>query len=278
MSRIKAVIVTSWLATLLGLGWPGPVLSMLTEPAVPAVVTFQPRPLGTARNFGGDDEVSLEITGIAAISNNVAVTYGVSSLGSVLLRTQDGGRRWQETMNFDSRSRVVWAGFANSQVGWALLEDYWGEAGGPITIHRTLDGGKTWQALSSPPTKVNYWGLLNVRILSSRQVQVDVEDAAEIEEAADVVFRHETSDGGKTWRTTRLKETRAQMLDRYQKSGHPFNRQESTGFDGSQWQVKVDYEKDKTITIQRRAMKSGAVRNFSMPVDWSYARGRIVLP
>jgi hypothetical protein len=55
-----------------------------------SLVSFQTRPLDMLRNSIGD-EVSLDIAGISAIDKNIAFLYGRSSLGSLLLRTQDGG-------------------------------------------------------------------------------------------------------------------------------------------------------------------------------------------
>jgi hypothetical protein len=240
-----------------------------------STVSFQPRPAGGLRNSVGD-EVSLGIEGVAAVNNNIAFLYGVSSLGSIILRTQDGGRHWQEIMASDDRSRIRWVGFANAQVGWAILEDYWGEAGGPITLHRTLNGGKTWKALSIVPTNSRYWTLLNIRIFSDQQIQVDTFDAPDTHETpSQYAFSHKTVDGGKTWQTTSIVYVPNKMQDQYIKERQQLVLNRSIGFDGSQWQLAQSSDQ-KTILVQQKERNSTNFNEISIPSDWGWRQGRIV--
>jgi hypothetical protein len=242
---------------------------------VRSTVNFQSRPQGGLRNSIGD-EISLNIEGISAVSQNVAFLYGLSSLGSVILRTQDGGRHWQEVMNSDDRSRIRWVGFANPQVGWALLEDYWGEAGGPITLHRTWNGGKTWQALSIVPTNSRYWTLLNIRILNDRQIQIDTFDAPDrMETPPQYVFSLKTLDGGQTWQTTSIVYIPAKMQDRYVQEHQQLGLSKSIGFDGSSWQL-VQSSDQRSILVQHKASNSPDLVDITIPSEWGYRQGRIV--
>lgn len=271
MLRFKRVIALLLLvATIGGVMSPTAIFGAVT---VPAQVSFQLRPAGTLQNSIGDT-VSLEIKGITAVNSNVAILYGGSSLGSVLLRTSDGGRRWQETMKFDDRSRVIWADFANSQVGWALSEDFWGESGGPITIHQTLDAGKTWQALSIVPTNSRYWSLVNVIIINSYHLEIDVYDAPDRQETPPQYFyRLTTTNGGKTWSSNRLLLSREELLKKYKNSGRILNYEQSTGVDRSDWVIKKGRYQ---LLVKHRLPRSKSSVVFSIPIEWRYRENKIV--
>jgi hypothetical protein len=273
MFRSTQIIITTLLVAVAGICFHIPESSQATT--IRSTVKFQPRPAGGLRNSIGD-EVSLGIEGVTAVSYNTAFLYGVSSLGSVILRTQDGGRHWQEMMTSDDRSRIRWVGFANAQVGWAMLEDYWGEAGGPITLHRTLNGGKTWKALSMVPTNSRYWALLNIRIFSDQQIQVDIFDAPDSNETpAQYAFSHKTVDGGKTWQTRSIVYVPNKMQEQYIKEYQQLILNRSIGFDGSHWQLAQSSDQD-TILVQRKVSNSGNFDDISIPSDWGYRQGRIV--
>ncbi len=273
MFRFTQIIIAALLAAVAG------VCFYIPEPSWAAIirstVSFQPRPAGGLRNSIGD-EVSLNIEGVSAVSNNVAFLYGLSSLGSVLLRTQDGGRHWQEVMKSDDRSRVRWVGFANPQIGWALVEDYWGEAGGPITLHRTLNGGKTWKALSIVPTNSRYWTLLNIRIFNDQQIQIDTLDAPDtMETPAQYAFSLKTVDGGTTWQTTSVVYIPAKIADRYVKEHQQLGLKKSIGFDGSHWQLAQNSSQE-SILVQSKATNSTDFASITIPSEWGYQQGRIV--
>jgi hypothetical protein len=273
MFRSPQIIIAPLLASVAGVCFYLPALAWAET--VRSTVNFQARPVGGLRNSIGD-EISLDIAGVSAVSKNVAFLYGLSSVGSVILRTQDGGRHWQEVMKSDDHSRVRWVGFANPQVGWALLEDYWGEAGGPITLHRTWNGGKTWQALSIVPTNSRYWTLLNIRILTDRQLQIDTFDAPDtMETPSQYAFSLQTLDGGQTWQATSIVYIPAKMQDQYVQENQRLDLSKSIGFDGSSWQLAQSSDQ-RSILVQYKASNSPDFVNITIPSEWGYRQGRIV--
>src|SRR5207253_675068 len=64
---------------------------------------------------------------LAAASTNTAVVFG-NGAGSQLLRTTDGGVTWQPARAPHPPTVVSWLGFADSRVGYALVQTGWDTA------------------------------------------------------------------------------------------------------------------------------------------------------
>jgi hypothetical protein len=249
-----------------------------TEP--PAVVNFLNRkglnfPIGvesTATNSG----VSLYPLGISALNHNVAFLYGLSDVGSILLRTRDGGKRWQEVMPSDPESRVVYVAFANESNGWALVERYWGEAGGPITLFQTIDGGLTWKELTVLPLNSRYWSLTNVQFFNPEKGQIDIYNYdAELSGNCDkCLLTYKTIDGGRTWtETKRLLFRNADEGKAYLQSHTPIKFDRSMGTDRSGWYF---HENREAILVRRSQIGQNLATVGFIPKHWDYSQGQIV--
>jgi hypothetical protein len=94
------------------------------------------------------DGVSLSISSIAALNKDIAFLYGQSSAGSIVLRTADGGKRWQEVMVPDIRSRVNYIRILPEKEALALHDK-----GSPLELDESSKGldGSFWtiQRISS---------------------------------------------------------------------------------------------------------------------------------
>ncbi len=86
---------------------------------------------------------------LAAASADTAVVFG-NGAGSRLLRTTDGGTTWHPARTPHPPTVVSWLGFANSRVGYALVQTGW-DAAAKVErqeLWRTTDGGARWLAVS----------------------------------------------------------------------------------------------------------------------------------
>jgi hypothetical protein len=221
--------------------------------------------------------VSLNPLGISALNQNIAFIYGLSTVGSILLRTEDGGKNWQEVMSSDPRSRVPYVVFANQSVGWALLEDSWGEVSGPITLYRTRDAGRTWMKLSDFPLYSIGWYLFDVRFLDIKRGQIDIYNAREEGgHCSPCLLNFTTSDGGLTWGlTNQMKFKDSTAGEAYQDTYSPLRFDRSIGLDGSSWQL---VNETKYITVLRGFKGQAPAIVSTIPKQWGYNQGEIIPP
>ena len=219
------------------------------------------------------NSISLDIVGICAFDKNVVFLYGLSSVGSVLLRTEDGGRQWQEVMPSDPRSRVRWVGFADAKTGWALVEDYWGEAGGPIALYLTIDTGKTWKQLSIVPTITRYWSFVNIQLFDAKKGQIDILDGKDSDALIEYVFTWITVDGGRTWQEANRRYLTPDAIADMQFQQPKLDK--SAGKDGSQWEYD-DRSNPEKIIVKRRLSDNQPLTAVAIPKYWDYKNRRIV--
>lgn len=275
MFKYKQAIATVIVMLLAGLN--SPATTQLPTSIPVSSVMFLDRSNLSFPNSVEDDaiknRISLDIIGICAIDKNVAFLYGLSSVGSVLLKTEDGGLQWRESHTSDPRSRVRWVGFADGKTGWALVEDYWGEAGGPIALYLTTDTGKTWKPLSIVPTITRYWSFVNIQLFDAKKGQIDLLDGQDSESPIEYLFTWTTLDGGRTWQQTNrrylspdaIKDMPLQQpkLDRF------------TDKDGSQWEYDDRSDPEKII-VKRRLSDNQPLTAVAIQKYWDYKNKRIV--
>ncbi len=212
--------------------------------------------------------IDLYLSGIHGIDRDTAVIYGQTDVGATLLRTDDRGKHWQETIIDSTGTAVRSVNFLNKTIGWALVEYFQGEAGGPITLYGTVDGGKTWKELSYVPTKTTYWQLVNVQLFDEKRGQVDIFEY----ESYDRIYSWVTNDGGLTWTQRALIE--GDKIDPYRKS-YAFNIDQSTGSDGTVWQVYRDDAGDHSIVRQTLPGETPTIVS-TIPLAWHYKDGKII--
>ena len=191
---------------------------------------------------------------ILPIDKDTIFLYGdlrtaAASIGTFILRSDDAGRSWTETMSPVEGSTVDGIVFSGRQSGWALV--MWTiEGPGDVSLYRSRDGGKSWKKVSEIP-KRHHWGWPNGFTFSDDRngtVGMFYGDAAGPEIEGLWVLK--TADGGRTWRGTRklsgaeYEKQRPQSSETEVPSPDIFSAQ-----DGSQWKVE---EKGELMQILRR--------------------------
>ncbi|HEY8185290.1 MAG TPA: hypothetical protein VIF64_04440 [Pyrinomonadaceae bacterium] len=191
---------------------------------------------------------------ILPIDKDTIFLYGdlrtaAASIGTFILRSDDAGRSWTESMNPVEGSTVDGIVFSGRESGWALV--MWTiEGPGDVSLYRSRDSGKSWKKVSDIP-KRHHWGWPNGFTFSDDSngtVEMFYGDAAGPE--IEGLWLLKTADGGRTWRGTRklsgaeyekqrLKSSEAKALSPDIFSAH----------DGSQWKVE---EEGELIHILRR--------------------------
>lgn len=104
-----------------------------------------------------EEGIDLEVDGITAIDGNTAFLYGSLCIGagdvrSILLRTENGGKSWSETMAPEIGNTILEVLFDPSGLGFAL--SIWSvESPGEITFFRSSDFGKSWKTVTEIPSR-----------------------------------------------------------------------------------------------------------------------------
>jgi photosystem II stability/assembly factor-like uncharacterized protein len=228
-----------------------------------------------------------------ALDKETAFIFGsVDNLGggydtnhrSILLRTDDGGKHWVETMTPVRGSDIQQLTFLDNGQGWALIQ--WTiEGPGGISIAHTSDYGQTWDKPVAIPT--GYYGYPGEMQFSDKQNGlVPIIYGADIEPRLVLVT---TSDGGQTWEETRrisLKDTsragRA-LISRYRACKWYPDRIESTGRDGISWKAILipnnRWDRSAQFIIRRQLRPEGAWITVSvLPISLKCIDGRLSLP
>ena len=117
------------------------------------------------------DGLTFHIRGIYAINKDMAFIFGGlktpgGTIGSLLLRSTDGGVHWKESLNPIDYHDVTHVVFIDDGKGWAIST--WqmeGELG--TRLWHTTDYGETWQESEGhPPTS------LGIRVFDGQHLQV----------------------------------------------------------------------------------------------------------
>jgi hypothetical protein len=144
---------------------------------------------------------------ILPIDKDTIFLYGdlrtaAASIGTFILRSDDAGRSWTESMNPVEGSTVDGIVFSGRESGWALV--MWTiEGPGDVSLYRSRDSGKSWKKVSDIP-KRHHWGWPNGFTFSDDSngtVEMFYGDAAGPE--IEGLWLLKTADGGRTWRGTR---------------------------------------------------------------------------
>lgn len=220
--------------------------------------------------------VRLYLAGILAMDGDVAFLFGslgapAGDLGSVLMRTGDGGSSWSEVMRPVSGSVVQDVKFADDGRGWALVR-WTVEGPGEVILYRTTDAGRTWEKLSDvPKSRWNgYPSGMSFSDASNGQVDMIYEGGPR---SADRVAFLTTHDGGLTW-----KETRSVPLDVYHQE-HSRDAHQSAGRDGSLWKLESgDGNASQAVVSRRPTKESGWSVVSVIPRDFKYVNGRLASP
>ena len=140
-----------------------------------------------------------------------ATSDGFSSESYTIWRTTDGGNTWDQSAPMDlsdiDAEGVYPATFSflSRQVGWfrAVVGPY-GMNQAPLTLYRTMDGGRTWQRIADPYTQSNMTSFsITGMVFADTSYGWVTRDSNGVEAYAAVQI---TEDGGATWTSISLPE------------------------------------------------------------------------
>ncbi len=238
-------------------------------PAV-AFRVYQPADLTRLTDEAGLNGVTLRLTGIRAVNDQVLFLYGglvtaPGTLRSVLLRSADGGQRWKEAMQPEAGSEVTELVFLEGDLGWAVVQ--WMVGGpGPANLYHSRDNGATWRRVGGLPLR----GLSGHSLAAGLQF-IDAERGwIRILSLADLACcRYDTLDGGLTW---------GQTGDCQPEQGCRVETPSETSVEKFSWKYAVS-QAEAVIVISRRALPDGPWVDISrLPLDYAYAAGKISVP
>jgi hypothetical protein len=212
-----------------------------------------PSPWGSPQIKNG---LTFYIRGIYAINKDIAFIFGGLSvpggtIGSLLLRSTDGGIHWKEALNPINYNDITHVVFIGNGEGWAIST--WtpeGDAG--TRLWHTTDFGETWQENKGhPPTTIG------IRVFDGKHMQVQSLNWW-ANPNTDRYMIWDSYDGGTTWAesfSVPVKDTNVESVaeayadtpgGRY---GNYFQCDvwktacTAYGQDGSKWQIQDVYEK-----------------------------------
>ncbi|MBN2554949.1 MAG: hypothetical protein JXA97_03330 [Anaerolineales bacterium] len=140
-----------------------------------------------------------------------ATSDGFSSETYTIWRTTDGGSTWQRSAAMDLSdidAEGVFPGsfvFLSPQVGWfrAVVGPH-GMNQAPLTLYRTMDGGRTWQRMLDPYSNSNLTSFtITGMVFSDASFGWVTRDSHGVEAYVAVQI---TEDGGETWTSLNLPE------------------------------------------------------------------------
>lgn len=190
-----------------------------------------------------ENGLTLDNNGMYAVDSNLLFLYGnistgAASLQSYLLRSDDGGKNWQDVMQPIAGSSVINLFFLNKNIGWALVA-WTTEGPGELNLYHTNDAGQHWQKVTEVP-KRNYMGWpLDFSFTTEQNGVMRIEyDGYDDNDGVDLLV---TKDGGKTWAISN-KLPIPKLQDSVQSSANNGNNEKLImGQDGSRWNLqKVD--------------------------------------
>ena len=143
------------------------------------------------------DGLTFNIGGIYAINKDMAFIFGGLSvprgtIGSLLLRSTDGGVHWKEVLNPINYNDITHVVFIDNGEGWAIST--WTPEGNAGTrLWHTTDYGETWQeSTGHPPSGYG------IRVFDSKHMQVKFLDWW-ANPNTDRYMIWDSYDGGTTW-------------------------------------------------------------------------------
>ena len=122
------------------------------------------------------------------VNQQLGFVSGVSEIGAVILRTEDGGDSWEEVFNSNDGIEFVWKiDFLNESLAYGSVESF----SGACSIVKTVDGGASWTEYLVDST---YRDLQGIGFLDELTGWVAPRNQP----------LYTTTDGGQTWSPTDL--------------------------------------------------------------------------
>jgi len=265
-----------------------------TSSIASASINFVNMPI-TATMMVPNQKLSLYVYGIYAIDSNNVFLFGNVTYRSILLRSVDRGKTWQESAMTEEKcypctiSHVV---FIGDGAGWAIMEEE-GE-GGEMYIWHTDNYGIAWKKITEMPRGIaKIEGFEFIDINHGRMVQTIFRQSN-----LDGISIFTTSDGGYNWEVSFNRsfpinldgQSRIQLLDSYlpvEKGGFFGNHWDTLGGstmalgqDGSQWVIENKFgpTDEKKVYVRTRSLGETEWTTYSLPFELRYDNGLIIVP
>jgi photosystem II stability/assembly factor-like uncharacterized protein len=122
-----------------------------------------------------------------------------------LYRTEDGGKNWQHVLNIDENTGandIVWAKDNTDVVYASSWENYPGVSGENSSVHKSIDGGRTWKKCDNGLPQGKQIGRIGLAVsqADSNKVYALIDNRELIPTGAAQVFK--SLDGGQSWEKT----------------------------------------------------------------------------
>ena len=159
---------------------------------------------------------------------------GAATFGSVMLRSEDGGRNWTEVMSPVPGSGIWEVVYTESGLLWALVV-WQTESPAEAKLYKSEDKGKTWRRVCTLRKRYHDGEPENLRFVDDRHGLLEMYYGDQAGPKHEGVWTLETKDGGRTWRETgRI--TLAEYQDRQKREEERKAHSDVVrGRDGSEW-------------------------------------------
>lgn len=230
---------------------------------------------------------------IYGIDRDTAFLFGSVSVNpgtvhSLLLKTNDGGQSWYQTMEPALGNRVINLQMLENGNGWALLQ-FLVEGAGSVSLYHTSDFGSSWQFLAYVPEPAWFVNPTLMKFSSNEEGLIHMIFNSGLPESNRVAFLS-TIDGGYTWEETgsfplngKTKEEIMQQYDAYfeeyeGRTGSVPNEKTSS-MDGSQWKIEEGEGQAEVLYVLRRLSEDSEWEIVSiLPKHYQYKDGLIISP
>lgn len=155
-----------------------------------------------AQNCSGSEPcaVYVELTAIEPVGARILITGNLhtegSTVASLLLASEDGGRTWSEPHDRIRTAALDQIQFVDSEVGWISGQTVQGRPRDPFLL-LTTDGGKTWRRRLV--FDESYPGVIDQFSFESRTLGSLIVDRGRAGEAGGRYVKCESRTGGESW-------------------------------------------------------------------------------
>lgn len=244
-------------------------------------ITFLNQPDSSLIAWGNQwqiEKVQLEIPyhkGIAVIDSNTAFLYGSFSgasatIQSVLLKTKDGGKTWEEVLEPLKGSQIVSLQLEDTKNGYLFADWTTESSGNKLFVYKTIDSGDTWQfvtALEKPHYECTY--AFDILFIAG-EAYLTVEFICDSGTPEDGVHFFISKDNGSNW-----EKVNQVSLEEYSSWSDDFDLSEESvtyGFDNSIWELNLEME-DEILVNHSTQTNLEIILEYELPKFYNWSNG-----